>query len=199
MSQTADTSATSPHYSGPAGLTAGRLGVWILISSEIVLFAGLIGSYILFRMAHSEWAEESRKLNLIAGTLNTLLLLTSNFFMMKAGARAEEEKLEESKNFMQYTILLAFGFLGVKAFEYTMELGHGDTPASGDFWSFYFLMTGIHALHILGGIVAIGLLWLRAVKGTLGPLRHRVALTGLYWSFVEIVWIFLFPLLYLLV
>lgn len=186
-------------YSGPAGLTPGRLGIWILISSEIILFGGLFGSYILFRMAHPEWAEESRRLNLLAGTFNTLILFTSNFFMMKASAAAEKDRLEDSKKYMLYTIGLAVAFLGVKAFEYSTEFGRGETPASGNFWSFYFLMTGIHALHILGGITAIGLLCAKAFRGTLGPVKGRVALTGLYWSFVEIVWIFLFPLLYLMV
>lgn len=199
MDKSSSAAAHAGHYSGPAGLTAGRLGIWILISSEIVIFAGLIGSYILFRMSHPEWAEESRHLNLLAGTINTLILLTSNFFMMKASTAAENNRLKESQGFMLFTMTLALAFLGVKAFEYSTEFGHGETPASSNFWSFYFLMTGVHALHILGGIFAIGILWLKAAKGTLEPLRHRVTLTGLYWSFVEVVWIFLFPLLYLLV
>jgi cytochrome c oxidase subunit 3 len=186
------------HYSGPPGLTSGRLGVWALISSEIVLFAGLLGSFILFRMIHPEWSEEARHLNLVAGTINSLVLLVSNFFMMKASTSVKENRAEDVKKFLFLTILLGVAFLGVKAFEYSAEFAHGEFPSSGGFWSFYFLMTGIHALHILGGLFALSLLCARAFKGTLGPTQHRVALTGLYWSFVEVVWIFLFPLLYLL-
>jgi heme/copper-type cytochrome/quinol oxidase subunit 3 len=169
-----------------------------LLSSEIVIFAGLLGSYVLFRLAHPEWAEESGRLNLFAGVLNTLILLSSNFFMMKAGAAVEDNRGESVKRFLFFTLVFGLAFLGVKAFEYSSEFLRGEFPSSGNFWSFYFLLTGIHALHILGGLVAIGLLWGRAVKGTLGPFRHRVGLTGIYWSFVEVVWIFLFPLLYLL-
>lgn len=183
---------------GPEGLTAGRLGIWILISSEIVIFAGILGSFILFRMAHPEWAEESRHLNLLAGACNTFILLCSNFFMMKASANVEKNLNEKVKWFLGFTLFFGTAFLAVKGFEYAMEFRHGEFPSTNNFWSFYFLMTGIHALHILGGLTAIALLWNRARKGTLGPTQGRVALTGLYWSFVELVWIFLFPMLYLM-
>lgn len=186
------------NYSGPAGLTPGRLGIWALISSEIVLFAGLFGSFILFRMIHPEWSEEARHLNLYAGTLNSLVLLVSNFFMMKASTSVRENRPDDVKKFLALTMLLGVAFLGVKAFEYSAEFAHGEFPSSGGFWSFYFLMTGIHATHILGGLFAMGLLLRRALNGTLGPTQQRVGLTGIYWSFVEVVWIFLFPLLYLL-
>ncbi len=186
------------HNSAPAGLTAGRLGIWALISSEIVLFAGLFGSFILMRMIHPEWAEEARHLNLAAGTLNSLVLLVSNFFMMKASTSVKESRPEDVKKFLFLTMLMGVVFLGVKAYEYTNEFAHGEFPSSLGFWSFYFLMTGIHATHIIGGLVALGILWVKAMKGTLGPMKGRVALTGIYWSFVEVVWIFLFPMLYLL-
>jgi heme/copper-type cytochrome/quinol oxidase subunit 3 len=94
-------------------------------------------------------------------------------------------------------VLLGLGFLGVKAIEYTAEINHGFTPASGIFWSFYYGMTGLHALHVLAGIVVNAVLWIAALRGQLGDHAHRVELAGLYWHFVDIVWIFLFPLLYL--
>src|SRR5581483_4292830 len=109
------------HNSAPAGLTAGRLGIWALISSEIVLFAGLFGSFILMRMIHPEWSEEARHLNLIAGTLNSLVLLVSNFFMMKATNAVSESKPEDVKKYLGLTMLMGVLFLGVKAFEYTHE------------------------------------------------------------------------------
>lgn len=184
--------------SAPEGLTAGRLGIWALISSEIVLFAGLFGSFILMRMIHPEWSEEARHLNLYAGTLNSIILLVSNFFMMKAATAVSEGKPDAVKKFLALTMLMGVAFLGVKAFEYTHEFAEGEFPWSHGFWSFYFLMTGIHATHIVGGLVALWLLFARALKGTLGPYQGRVAITGIYWSFVEVVWIFLFPMLYLL-
>jgi heme/copper-type cytochrome/quinol oxidase subunit 3 len=192
------TDSDTAHTSGPEGLTPGRLGIWILISSEIVIFAGILGSFILFRTAHPEWAEESRHLNLIAGSLNTLILLFSNFFMMKAADAVKNGENNKVKLLLGLTIALGTAFLAVKGYEYSMEFQRGEFPSTNNFWSFYFLMTGIHALHILGGLTALSLLWNRARKGTLGPTQGRVALTGLYWSFVELVWIFLFPLLYLM-
>lgn len=185
-------------YSGPVGLTPGRLGLWALIASEIVLFAGLLGSYLLLRTARPEWLAQSEHLNIWAGTLNSLVLLTSNFFMMKAATAVDENRSEDIKRFLSLTIFLGVAFLGVKAFEYSTEFHHGLFPSSGGFWSFYFLLTGTHALHIVGGLTAIGMLLGRAMKGTLEPVKGRVFLTGLYWSFVELVWIFLFPLLYLM-
>jgi heme/copper-type cytochrome/quinol oxidase subunit 3 len=196
--QTLAPDTDSEYASGPDGLTAGRLGIWILIASEIVIFAGILGSFILFRRVHPEWAEESSHLNLIAGSFNTLILLGSNFFMMKASAAAEKNRQDRVSLFLLPTLILGTTFLVIKGFEYTMEFRHGEFPSTNNFWSFYFLMTGIHALHILGGLLAISLLWNRARKGTLGPTQGRVALTGLYWSFVELVWIFLFPMLYLM-
>jgi cytochrome c oxidase subunit III len=193
-----DAEGPSGHVSAPVGLTSGRLGIWILIASEIVIFAGLLGSYLLFRIAHPDWAEESRHLNLVLGSLNTLILLASNFFMMKASTSAEENRFGDSKFFMACTMLLGLAFLMVKAGEYSLEFARGEFPSTNLFWSFYFLMTGVHGLHILGGVFAIGLLWNRAEKGALEPVKQRVGLTGIYWSFVEVVWIFLFPLLYLL-
>ncbi|HTC20127.1 MAG TPA: cytochrome c oxidase subunit 3 [bacterium] len=186
------------HNSAPEGLTAGRLGIWALIASEIVLFAGMFGSFILMRMIHPEWAEEARHLNLVAGTLNSLVLLVSNFFMMKASTSVKENRPDDLKKFLFLTMLMGVFFLGIKAYEYTADFAEGKFPSSLGFWSFYFLMTGIHAMHIIGGLVALGILEVKALKGTLGPMQGRVALTGIYWSFVEVVWIFLFPMLYLL-
>jgi heme/copper-type cytochrome/quinol oxidase subunit 3 len=185
-------------YTGPVGTTAGRLGVWILISSEITIFAGLLGSYILFRLFHPEWVEESAHLNILLGTINTMLLLTSNFCMMKAATAVEKEDQSKAAKLLLFTILLGAGFLMVKGLEYSLEFSHGEFPTTGVFWAFYFLLTGLHGIHIFGGLVAMSLLWLRAKKGNLAEYKGRVALTGLYWSFVEVVWIFLFPLLYLL-
>ena len=117
---------------------------------------------------------------------------------MKAADAVKNGENNKVKLLLGLTIALGTAFLAVKGYEYSMEFQRGEFPSTNNFWSFYFLMTGIHALHILGGLTALSLLWNRARKGTLGPTQGRVALTGLYWSFVELVWIFLFPLLYLM-
>ena len=186
------------HYSGPVGLTPGRLGIWTLIASEIVLFAGLFGSFILMRMINPTWSEEARHLNLYLGTLNSLVLLVSNFFMMKASGAVAGGRKEESSKFLVLTMVMGVAFLCVKAVEYTREFAHGEFPTSGGFWSFYFLMTGIHATHIIGGLIALLLLWSKVQHEPLETVNFRSTVTGIYWSFVEVVWIFLFPMLYLL-
>jgi len=186
------------YYSGPVGLTPGRLGLWALIASEIVLFAGLLGSYLLLKTVRPDWVTQASHLNIWAGALNSLILLSSNFFMMKASTAAEESRNEDTKRFLALTILLGLAFLGVKAYEYSTEFSHGLFPSTSSFWSFYFLLTGVHGLHIVGGLVAISLLLFKALSNSLEPIKGRVFLTGLYWSFVELVWIFLFPLLYLM-
>ncbi len=94
-------------------------------------------------------------------------------------------------------LLLGLVFLGIKGFEYAAKFRHGIFPSTGPFWSYYFLMTGLHALHVVAGLVLLFTLWLRAAKGRLAPVAERVGLFGLYWHLVDLVWIFLFPLLYL--
>ena len=96
------------------------------------------------------------------------------------------------------TVLLGLAFLGIKAYEYSTELAKGFTPLTSLFWSFYYAMTGLHALHVLGGITVNAMLFLTALRSRFWPkIHHRVELAGLYWHFVDIVWIFLFPLIYM--
>ena len=118
--------------------------------------------------------------------------------MVKAHECVMKENHRGTRNFLAYTVGLGLLFLGIKAFEYSMEIAQGYTPVSGMFWSFYYTMTGLHALHVFAGVVVNFLLLLRAWRGSLWPqAQHRVEIAGIYWHFVDIVWIFLFPLIYL--
>ncbi|MBI3626072.1 MAG: heme-copper oxidase subunit III [Candidatus Rokubacteria bacterium] len=125
--------------------------------------------------------------------LNPLLLLTSSLTMVQAFAMAERGDSGGLRIHLGLTILLGLAFLGIKAYEYTAEIRAGFTPGTGIFWSFYYTMTGLHALHVLGGAILNSVLL--AARRIRNP--HRLELAGLYWHFVDIVWIFLFPLLYL--
>lgn len=180
-----------------AGPPVGKTGTLWFLASEIPVFGGLIASYIVVRLGSSGWAEASSHLNFTLALVNTFLLLTSSMTVVMAFAAVRENNFQRVATFLGLTVLLGLGFLGVKAMEYTGEIKHGFTPASGIFWSFYYGMTGLHALHVLAGIIANAVLWISALKGSLAKHGHRVELTGLYWHFVDIVWIFLFPLLYL--
>jgi heme/copper-type cytochrome/quinol oxidase subunit 3 len=164
-----------------------------------MVFGGLIGIYILFRMASAgAWTELASHLSTPIASVNTLVLLTSSLTIVMALEAVGNEDRKRTKRYLFLTICLGLTFLGIKAFEYSHEIAQGFTPLAGTFWSFYYAMTGLHALHVLAGIIANLVLFIMAVKGSLWPnTQQRVEYAGLYWHFVDIVWIFLFPLLYL--
>ncbi len=176
----------------------GKIGIWWFLTSEIMVFGGLIGSYILCRFANGGWEAERAHVNAKIAIFNTLVLLTSSFTIVEAHGAAEAKNQSKTRQYLLYTVLLGITFLCVKMFEYSIEIGHGLTPASGLFWSFYYTMTGLHGFHVLLGVVANFMIWyaLGTEKGW-RTIRHRVEYAGLYWHFVDLVWIFLFPLVYL--
>ena len=188
----------TPTVSAPA-IPTGKLGVWWFLASEIMVFGGLIGAYVLFRIAGGGWDAQASHVNWKLGALNTLVLVTSSLTMILAMNAVHGDRRRRAALMLALTVALGLVFLGVKSFEYTRELGEGFTPSSGMFWSFYFIMTGMHGLHVIGGIVLISILAIAAARGTLWSEKHqqRIEFAGLYWHFVDVVWIFLFPLLYL--
>lgn len=172
----------------------GRLGIWWFLASEVVIFGGLIAIYVLLRWRHPEWGAESAHTVSAAGAFNTLVLLTSSLTVVLAHKAVSEGQLREAARLLGFTLLGGLIFICVKVFEYTHEIREGFVPARSLFWSFYYTMTGLHALHVIGGMVAIACV-LVAVRR--GRIPHRVEYVGIYWHFVDVVWIFLFPLLYL--
>ena len=176
---------------------SGKMGLWWFLASEIPVFGGLIASYIVVRLGSSGWFEASSHLNFSLALVNTFVLLTSSLTMVLAFAAVEDKNPKRLRLNLLLTLLLGLTFLAIKGFEYAGEIAHGFTPGAGIFWSFYYGMTGLHAVHVLGGIVVNLILLIAALRDTLKPNEHRVELAGLYWHFVDIVWIFLFPLLYL--
>jgi len=172
------------------------MGIWWFLASEIMVFGGLIGIYILYRMASAgAWSEMAHHVSTLIGSINTLVLLTSSLTMVLAHAAIEDENRRRAALYLGLTVLGGLLFLGFKAIEYTTEIRHGFTPLAGTFWSFYFTMTGLHGLHVLAGVIWILALFVMARRGTLWPhTQQRVEYAGLYWHFVDIVWIFLFPL-----
>jgi heme/copper-type cytochrome/quinol oxidase subunit 3 len=182
----------------PVGLSRGKLGIWWFLASEVMVFGGLIGSYVLARIAAGGWEEAVAHVNTRIGAINTLILVTSSLTVVEAFGAVERRDRARAAGFLLVTVLLGCAFLGIKAYEYTTEISHGFLPSSGPFWSFYYVMTGLHGLHVLAGIVVNAGLFGMAAGGQHWPaVSHRVELAGLYWHFVDVVWIFLFPLLYL--
>jgi heme/copper-type cytochrome/quinol oxidase subunit 3 len=172
----------------------GRLAVWWVIASEIVIFGGLLGADIMFRLGHESWAEQAAVTNTYAGGFNTLVLLTSSLSAVLAHQAAERGDGRRAAKMLFFTILGGGIFLVVKAFEWTYEIQHGYTLTSNLFWSFYYTAAGLHALHVIAGMVCMAIVARSAAQNRE---LHRVENVGLYWHFVDIVWIFLFPLLYI--
>jgi heme/copper-type cytochrome/quinol oxidase subunit 3 len=176
------------------GMPTGRLAVWWLLASEIVIFGGLLASYIMHRIGHAEFANQAANTNVWAGGFNTFVLLTSSLSAVLAHHAAEEGKGKKAARYLWLTIGGAVIFLIVKAFEWTGEIQHGFTWTSSNFWAFYYTAAGIHASHVIAGAICMGWVALDAAKGRE---LQRVELVGIYWHFVDLVWIFLFPLLYI--
>jgi heme/copper-type cytochrome/quinol oxidase subunit 3 len=177
-----------------AGIPTGRLAVWWVLASEIVIFGGLLASYIMHRIAHPAWSDQAAHTNVWLGALNTFVLLTSSLSAVLAHKAAVGGDGPKAARLLYATCLGAFTFLVVKAFEWTTEITNGYTITSSTFWSFYYTAAGLHALHVIAGAI-IMLLVAETAKKNLE--LHRVELIGIYWHFVDIVWIFLFPLLYI--
>lgn len=176
------------------GIPTGRLAVWWVLASEVVIFGGLIASYLMHRLGHPEWAAAAAATNVWIGAFNTFVLLTSSFTAVLAHQAAEHGDGRKAAQLLLFTILGAATFLGVKAFEWTGEISHGYTITANGFWSFYYTAAGLHALHVLAGAIVMAFVAKDAAKGRE---LHRVELIGIYWHFVDVIWIFLFPLLYI--
>lgn len=176
------------------GIPTGRLAVWWVLASEIVIFGGLLASYIMHRLGHPEWADYAAHTNTVAGGVNTFVLLTSSLFAVLAHQAAETGDGKKAARYLGLTILGALLFLVIKSVEWTAEIKAGYTISANGFWGFYYTAAGIHALHVIAGAVIMGFVAVDAAKGRE---LQRVELVGIYWHFVDIVWIFLFPLLYI--
>jgi heme/copper-type cytochrome/quinol oxidase subunit 3 len=176
------------------GIPTGRLAIWWVLASEVVIFGGLLASYLMHRLGHPEWANAAAVTNLWIGAFNTFVLLTSSFTAVLAHQAAEHGDGKQAARYLMMTMAGAATFIGVKSFEWYHEIVEGYTITSNGFWSFYYTAAGLHALHVIAGAVIMGFVARDAARGRE---LHRVELIGIYWHFVDVVWIFLFPLLYI--
>jgi len=181
------------------GLTNGKLGIWLFLASEVMLFGALFSTYIILRNGAPEWPHG--ELNVMLGAINTVILITSSVTMVMAWATLKLKDFAKHRLYLIATFLLAGVFLVNKYFEYKDHFDKGETPARSTFTAIYFTLTGLHGLHIIGGMVVMlyllgpgAKLW----KNNSDQFTNRIEYTGLYWHFVDLVWIFLFPILYLL-
>ncbi len=190
---------------------AGRMGIWLFLVTEILFFGGMFCAFFIYRAwYYDSFVEAHHHLNKWMGALNTLFLITSSLTMALAVRAAQRTKTGETVKMLAVTFLLAGCFLVVKYFEYTHKIHEGLLPGMhytapagtahpGTFFAVYFIMTGIHGLHVVIGMGLILWILLRSAKGEFSSRYYApVEGVGLYWHLVDLIWIYLFPLLYLI-
>ena len=217
------TGTTLKHYfvNHEQQFDAAKLGMWLFLVTEILLFSGMFVAYAVYRSWHPEvFAQASELLDWRLGALNTVVLLASSFTVALSIHFVQKGENDKVVVLLLMTLLCAAIFMVVKYFEYSGKFSHGVFPGAGfephgivdgkdyskydipfapQFFSIYFIMTGIHGVHVLVGMGLFGWLITRVARGHFSPQWYTpVELTGLYWHLVDIIWIFLFPLLYLI-
>jgi cytochrome c oxidase subunit 3 len=194
-----------------------RVGMWLFLLTEMLLFAGCFLAYAVFRVRYSgDFHFAAQELNLSLGLVNTLVLLTSSLTMVLAIAAMEQGRAGRAAAWTGATIALGAVFLVVKGFEWAAKFRHGiypnspalaaaHTPGEQVFYGLYYTLTGLHALHVVIGMVVLAVMLvfvLRAARSAEGEgpgaLADRLENAGLYWHLVDVIWIFLFPLFYLI-
>lgn len=183
------------------GLTNPKLGIWLFLASEAMLFGSLFSVYALLRSGAPSWPDQSAVLSVSLATINTIILISSSVTMVLAWASLKVRDLARFRVFLESTLLLGGGFLIVKVVEYSDKFSHGLFPATNNFLALYVTLTGLHAFHVIGGMVVNAYLigpGARLWHSEPDRFTNRVEVAGLYWHFVDLVWIFLFPVLYLL-
>jgi heme/copper-type cytochrome/quinol oxidase subunit 3 len=181
------------------GLHNCKLGIWLFLASEVMLFGALFSTYIILRVGAPVWPQG--ELSVLLGAINTVILISSSVTMVMAWATLKMNDFAKHRLYLIATFVLAGVFLVNKYFEYAEHLHAGEVPAHSTFLAIYYTLTGLHGLHIVGGMIVMAYfigpgaaLWRRSPE----QFANRIEATGLYWHFVDLVWIFLFPVLYLL-
>jgi cytochrome c oxidase subunit 3 len=183
------------------GVTNQKLGMWLFLASEVMLFGSLFSSYALLRSGAMSWPDQSSIVNVPLATVNTVVLIASSVAILRAVAALRGGNVARFRALMVATATLGIVFLAIKSVEYRGELAEGLRPSSNNFVGLYFVMTFLHAMHVTGGVLVNGFLC--------GPgmvmNRHdaprflgRVQAAALYWNFIDVIWILMFVVLYLL-
>ncbi len=189
-----------------------KLGMWIFLLTEILLFGGLFCAYAVFRAWNPEMFHSAHlELNRTLGTINTFVLISSSLTVALAIRSLQLDKVKQAILFLSVTLLFATVFLVIKYFEYEHKIHLGQLPGKyytytglegtnpHIFFSIYFIMTGLHAIHIIGGIVVISTILIFTIRRKYSSEYYTpVEMAGLYWHLVDLIWIYLFPLLYLI-
>jgi heme/copper-type cytochrome/quinol oxidase subunit 3 len=192
MEQTLEYNAT--------GIPSGRLGIWTFLASEVMLFGAFISAYIVLRIGSPNFGVPAAELmGIPLGSFNTGLLLISSATMAFAIRGIRQDNVKKYITGVSLTSLLGLSFIVIKLYEYHHKISEGLTISSGLFGSFYYTLTGLHVLHMTGGLIFNTYVLVQALRGRYSSAHHeRAEYASLYWYFVDSVWMVLFPLFYLI-
>ncbi len=189
-----------------------KMAMWLFLATEVLLFAGLFTTYAVYRFRYGyDFKAAATELNVLLGSINTIILLFSSFTIAWAVDAIQNNKIKLSKNLILITLVCGVLFLIIKFFEYSAKIHYGyflsDLAANQNdltygkviFFVQYFIMTGIHGLHVIIGMGIWVYVYIKIIKGTVHANQFtHVEVAGLYWHLVDLIWIFLFPMLYLM-
>jgi len=177
-----------------------KVGMWVFLGSEVMFFTALIGTYIILRVAHPDaWAAPGKTLNVPITAVNTFLLICSSVTMVKAYAAVQDGDQRGLRRWLVATVLIGATFVGVQVYEYTHLIEKGFVPSQGLYGSTFYTMTGFHGFHVTMGVLCMMYVTWKAFRGKYTRQDHRgVEVIGLYWHFVDLVWIILFTIVYLI-
>lgn len=199
------------HMDSVTAYESAKFGMWLFLATEILLFGGLFCAFALYRWTYlEEFHQASHHLNKVMGAVNTVVLLISSFFAAAAVERAQRGDNKKVTTYIILTLICACGFLVIKYIEWSAKYEHGLFPFTANwnspefnasyksFFGLYYCMTGLHALHVLIGMALLIWVLTKSVKNRFSPDYYTpVEIGALYWHLVDLIWIYLFPLLYL--
>ena len=184
--------------SGPP-VDRAKFAIWLFLATEVMFFTGLIGTYLVLRIGTLSWPNPENRLAVPITAANTFLLITSSWTMVRALHAIQKGSQKGLVRWLGCTIIGGATFVSVQVFEYLELIHHGSLPKVDIFWSTFYTMTGFHGLHVVVGVIWLIAIWIAAVRGKFTPQNYlRVELAGLYWHFVDLVWVLLFTIVYLM-
>lgn len=183
--------------SGPP-VERGKFAIWLFLATEIMFFSGLIGAYIVLRSAAKSWPDPADRLAVDLTALNTFILIMSSWTMVKAVFAAKKGDQGGLVRWLIGTIVIGSVFVGIQVYEYIELYHHGALPSVDIFWSTFYAMTGFHGTHVVVGVIWNLCVLIGALRGKYTAKNNLgVELAGLYWHFVDLVWVLLFTIVYL--
>ena len=187
------------HYDPVTEHESAKLGMWLFLATELLLFGGLFAAYAIYRAKYPEmFMDGSTSLDVVLGTVNSVILIFSSLTVAVAVKAIQENRIKLVKLMLWITIICAAIFAVNKYFEYTYKFSKGIFPGTDIFYSIYFASTGVHMLHVFIGMIVLGILLRKVYKGKYSKENFTaIEIGGLYWHLVDLIWIYLFPLLYL--